>query len=83
MLDRSKVLNIEQFELALGSCDTHPMRAAYCLKSREWLQDFSIAMSRRDGMSLSRQEEFTASGRHCATQALKSLGASMSAPYSR
>jgi 4'-phosphopantetheinyl transferase EntD len=81
MFDRSKVLKIEQFELALAHVAPLPMRAAYCLKSGEWLQDFAIDLSRRDGMSLSRQEEFT-SGRHCASQALKSLGAPSEWPLS-
>lgn len=76
MLHRSEVLKLEQFELALAQVAPHPMRAAYCQKSGEWLQDFSHAQRLRPRMSLSRRQEFT-SGRHCASQALKSLGASM------
>lgn len=79
MLDRSKVLKLEQFEHALSQVAPLPMRAAYCVKSGEWLQDFSYAQSFRSGMSLSRRQEFT-SGRHCASQALKSLGAPTGCP---
>ena len=76
MLHRTEVLRLEQIELALAQVAPHPMRFAYCLKSGEWLQDFSHAQSLRPKMSLSRRQEFT-SGRHCASQALKCLGVSM------
>lgn len=76
MLHRTEVLRLEQIELALAQVAPHPMRAAYCQKSGEWLQDFSHAQRLRPSMRLSRRQEFT-SGRHCASQALKSLGVSM------
>lgn len=76
MLHRTEVLKLEQIELALAQVAPHPMRAAYCQKSGEWLQDFSHAQRLRPKMSLSRRQEFT-SGRHCASQALKCLGVSM------
>jgi phosphopantetheine--protein transferase-like protein len=76
MLHRTEVLRLEQIELALAQVAPHPMRAAYCQKSGEWLHDFSHAQRLRPSVSLSRRQEFT-SGRHCASQALKCLGVSM------
>lgn len=74
MLDCAKIFKIDQFELALSQVAPLPMRAAYCLKSDEWLHDFAAALRARPEMSQSRRQEFS-SGRHCAAQALKSLGA--------
>ena len=79
MLEHIKVLEVDQFQLALSQVAPAPMQAVYCLKSGNWLHDFADALNERSNMSLSRRQEFT-SGRHCATQALRNLGAPLGAP---